>query len=288
MSGYTKLFSSILASTIWCEDNDTRIVWITLMAMADKTGTVEGSVPGLAGFARLPVPSVRAALEKLSAPDPDSRSPEREGRRIVAVDGGWWLVNHGKYRAKLGAEDRREYNRIKQAEYRASKAVNDTSMTVNNVALNDAYVDIAEAEAEADPKSKKIKPSRAKPARASDANFEAFWNYYPRKVGKGAAERAWAKINPDGLIREKIASALRWQVTQPQWLKDAGQFVPHPATWLNQSRWNDEPFNLPPDAAPDDSTLEDWFDACQRLHNGACGSRRLHQHKIDMDGGPSA
>ena len=48
MSGYTKLFNSILASTVWSEPNETRIVWITLLAMADKNGIIEGSVPGLA------------------------------------------------------------------------------------------------------------------------------------------------------------------------------------------------------------------------------------------------
>ena len=53
MTGYTKLFSSILASTIWDEDAPTRLVWITLLAMSDKNRTVEGSIPGLAHQARV-------------------------------------------------------------------------------------------------------------------------------------------------------------------------------------------------------------------------------------------
>ena len=49
MAGYTKLFNSILQSTIWREDDKTRIVWITLLAMADKNGIAETSLPSLAG-----------------------------------------------------------------------------------------------------------------------------------------------------------------------------------------------------------------------------------------------
>ncbi len=123
MSGYTKLFSSILASTVWREDNDTRIVWITMLAMADKNGLVEASVPGLADFARVPIQRARKALEKLSDRDPDSRSKTDDGRRIRETDGGWIITNHSKYRAKMGADERREYNRIKQAEHRAVKNV---------------------------------------------------------------------------------------------------------------------------------------------------------------------
>lgn len=120
MSGYTKLFSSILASTIWREDKDTRIVWITLLAMADKNGIAEGSIPGLADFARLSVDETRKALIKLESPDPDSRTQVDEGRRIRTIEGGWLLVNHAKYRQKLNEDERREYKRLKQAQYRAA------------------------------------------------------------------------------------------------------------------------------------------------------------------------
>jgi hypothetical protein len=109
MHGYTKLFGSILASTIWREDKNTRIVWITMLAMANRNGLVEGSIPGVADMARLSVDETREAIVKLESPDPDSRSKDQEGRRIVPVDGGWFLVNHAKYRGKMSKDDRREY-----------------------------------------------------------------------------------------------------------------------------------------------------------------------------------
>lgn len=121
MSGYTKLFNTILASTIWDEPDHVRIVWITLLAMADKHGLSEGSVPGLAKFARVSRKACDDALRRLTAPDKDSRTKEHEGRRIETVDGGWRILNHAKYRAKLSQDDRREYDRQRKAKYRAEK-----------------------------------------------------------------------------------------------------------------------------------------------------------------------
>lgn len=129
MSGYTKLFNSILASTIWREPNHVRVVWITMLAMANKHGLVEASVPGLADIARVTLAECEQALEALLAPDPYSRTPEHEGRRIKAVPGGFLLLNHAKYRDQLSAEDRREYQRHYMADYRAQGK--DKSRVVN-------------------------------------------------------------------------------------------------------------------------------------------------------------
>src|ERR1035441_7698731 len=106
MTGYTKLFSSILGSTIWGEANSTRIVWITLLALADRDGIAEASIPGLANFARVTIGEAEAAVKKFMEPDRYSRSPEHDGRRIEPVDGGWQILNHDKYRLRMSAEDR--------------------------------------------------------------------------------------------------------------------------------------------------------------------------------------
>ncbi len=111
MGGYTKLFSSIVASTIWRESKEVKVLWVTLLAMADRTGKVDASVPGLADMARLTVPETQEALEILQAPDPFSRSPEYEGRRIKAVEGGFIVLNYLKYRESRDPDIRREQNR---------------------------------------------------------------------------------------------------------------------------------------------------------------------------------
>lgn len=70
--------------------------------------------------------------------------------------------------------------------------------------------------------------------------FEEFWNVYPKKVGKKTAMRSWAKINPDQKLHEKIIGSVAEHSKSAQWKKDDGIFIPHPATWLNNERWNDE------------------------------------------------
>jgi hypothetical protein len=70
--------------------------------------------------------------------------------------------------------------------------------------------------------------------------FERFWEAYPRKVGKGQAERAFLKLNPDPQLLDRMLQAIGRQKQTPQWLKDGGEFIPHPSTWLNGKRWEDE------------------------------------------------
>jgi hypothetical protein len=150
---FTKLFSSITASTIWAAPDQTRIVWITMLAMADQHGRVWASIPGLANIARVSIEATETALAELMAPDKYSRTTEHEGRRIAPIDGGWRLLNHGKYRAIRDEESikeskRRYINNRRAAERKAaSHAVEDVEQCRTDVDRSRANT---EAEAEAD------------------------------------------------------------------------------------------------------------------------------------------
>jgi len=73
--------------------------------------------------------------------------------------------------------------------------------------------------------------------------FSAFWKSYPKKVGKGAAVKAWVKqgLSTNQFVQGRIAVALEWQSKQRSWREDDGKFVPHPSTYLNRWQWEDEP-----------------------------------------------
>lgn len=71
--------------------------------------------------------------------------------------------------------------------------------------------------------------------------FPEFWKAYPNKVGKGAARKIWAKRKPDRALLEVMLAAIAAQKNSSQWQRDGGQYIPNPATWLNQERWEDEP-----------------------------------------------
>ena len=70
--------------------------------------------------------------------------------------------------------------------------------------------------------------------------FDLFWIAYPNKKGKGQALKAWSKISPDKKLLQSMLSALDAQKQSDSWVKDEGRFIPHPATWLNGMRWEDE------------------------------------------------
>lgn len=72
---------------------------------------------------------------------------------------------------------------------------------------------------------------------SNSADFYNFWFAYPRKVGKGAAEKAFAKIPEDQI--PAVMSALEKQKQSDQWKKNNGVYIPHPCTWINQRRWED-------------------------------------------------
>ena len=74
------------------------------------------------------------------------------------------------------------------------------------------------------------------------AGFDRFWSRYPKKVGKGAAVKAWEKqgLSRNQWLQDAIAKALEWQVLRQEWTEQGGKFIPHPSTWLNRWQWEDE------------------------------------------------
>ena len=70
--------------------------------------------------------------------------------------------------------------------------------------------------------------------------FDQFWKAYPKKVGKAAAEKSWEKIKAPTETLKIILINLEWQIKSEQWIKEAGQYIPMPVTYLNQARWLDE------------------------------------------------
>ncbi len=227
MGGYTKLFSSIVASTIWREQKETKIVWITLLAMANASGRVDASVPGLADLSRVTLDECQAALAVLVAPDSWSRSPEFEGRRIEAVPGGWQILNYSKYRENRDPEIRREQNREAQARYRQRKQV---SQSKPNVSRDKPQSAQAEAEAEA------YHPNPAAPLPE-----EVIYQSYPRKVGRTEALKAIRACLKKLTLDQLLSRTVQYRDAVKLWNPQDLQFIPHPATWFNRGSYDDDP-----------------------------------------------
>lgn len=70
--------------------------------------------------------------------------------------------------------------------------------------------------------------------------FDQFWKFYPRKANKAQAEKAWKKLDVTPELLAVMIGALAKQATSIDWLKSGGQYIPHPSSWLNARRWEDE------------------------------------------------
>ncbi len=70
--------------------------------------------------------------------------------------------------------------------------------------------------------------------------FDRFWVAYPKKRSKGDAVKAWRKIRPSESLVTRMLSALAKAKTSADWKREGGQYIPHPASWLNAAGWDDE------------------------------------------------
>lgn len=77
-------------------------------------------------------------------------------------------------------------------------------------------------------------------SKSYDSLFETFWDCCPKKVGKDSAKKAFEKRKPGQDLTDRMIEAMNLQKQSEAWTKDGGQYIPHPATWLNQGRWMDE------------------------------------------------
>ncbi len=107
--------------------------------------------------------------------------------------------------------------------------------------------------------SKKKEPRRKKKdslgARNQSSGFDRFWSSYPRRQGRGAAQKAWGKTAELRPPIVDLLEAVAQQSKQREWQRDSGRYVPRPASWLNQRRWEDEIEPALPVQGPDGLTI---------------------------------
>jgi hypothetical protein len=167
---FVKLDSGILSSTIWV-DREAREVFITALLMAtpfelsdptpqlevrslDPTGFVVppgwyGFVPvagtGIVRMAGIELEAGLDALERLGAPDLESRTTDFDGRRLVRVEGGYIALNFDRYRQK----DHTSPERSKRYRDRKRHAVTSRSSRVTSRSSRVTGRSVTQAEAEA-------------------------------------------------------------------------------------------------------------------------------------------
>ena len=119
---YGKIFASTYTGFMMAAGENVFSVWGYVVANADAKGYVELNPRHLASLIGSTPERMQAAIEKLCQPDPDSRSPENEGKRLTR-DGQflYHITNYAKYRAIFNAEERKAKDRTRKADKREAE-----------------------------------------------------------------------------------------------------------------------------------------------------------------------
>lgn len=167
------------------------MVFTNLLAHADSSGVVDKHWRAIAEETGLPIDDVKAAICELEQPDPESRSPDEDGRRIIRMDGhrawGWRIVNYGKYRAIRSEDERREQNRLAQERWKAKNKISVSKVRK----VSRAKPQSAQAEAEAEAEEKKLPPAAG--AEAPPDPVKALWDRGLKLLTDGGVDLAQAR-----------------------------------------------------------------------------------------------
>lgn len=246
MSGWTKLFASIVTSSVWCEPHATVRVWVAMLATADAEGAVEGSVPGFANLARVTISEMQAAVETLSAPDAHSRTKDHEGRRIEAVDGGWVILNYGLYRTRAQEKEGSKAPAMRNLRARRKEAGNKASKQVTpGNALPPKVTSYPEERGE----KQRIRPSAVSTETAADVKAPLPWNREAAELWfqayKGKADETYfgplkALVKEYGWERVRPALVTYMAETRANYVSIGGKFASAFGTWEAKAKGNVE------------------------------------------------
>lgn len=135
---FAKVFAQIFDSSI-AEDHTVRHVFMDLLALADVNGVVDMTHSAISRRTNVPQEIVNHAISQLEAPDPESRNPCAEGRRIIKLDAardwGWFIINYDYYHKIASEEQRREKTKSRVQKYRGkseNKALRNADVTHGN------------------------------------------------------------------------------------------------------------------------------------------------------------
>ena len=241
---YNKLFTKILDSSIWMEPVSTRIVWITFLAAMDENGFVQfASIPNVAHRAVVSLDEASKAVVTLEAPDANSSDPDNDGRRIERVPGGWMVLNANKYRSLVTREIIKEQTKDRVRRFRDAKDGNAVKRT-GNAPVTHSNAPVTHSNhlvtpSDTDTKAKDNTCAEPPSAGLVPEGFAEFWELYPRKSDRKRAMSVWKQIplKDHSAIMANVSGRMR---SDESWTKGEGKFIPHPTTYLNGRRWEDE------------------------------------------------
>ena len=222
---YGKLFESMYEGTL-AENWEALVTFQQMIILCDADGVIDITPSALARRTGIPITHIKAGIKILEADDPDSRTRDHGGKRIMRLDEhrswGWFIVNHEKYKNLKDAETKREQARERKRRQREREREKVSQGVTQGHAPSSMSPHID--------KNKNIKHS-------SDSGepdmFDKFWEGYPRKESKKKARSVFKRLTKKNQQLAIDDSSTRYADTQKK-------YIPLPTTYLNGERWTDE------------------------------------------------
>ena len=134
-----------------------------------------------------------------------------------------------------GLVDRNAAISEKRAQARLNKNKQEQNGTNGNKTEQTGSKSVTETKTETETKTKNKNKDQQE-------RFDRFWIAYPRHENKQNARKAFDKLKVTDELLDLMISAIEKQKQSAQWQENGGQYIPHPATWLNGHRWEDETY----------------------------------------------
>jgi len=167
-------------------------------------------------------------LEELTTNDDEKPS-------LRFVDGGIAIHDFAEHQTTKAVVEQKQANGSKGGKAKAANVSSENVAPARDLVEQNPSESLAKTETETETETFTSKEVNT----IGDLAFDKFWSFYPRKIGKGGAKKAWEKITR-GVKPELIIEGARRMAADPN-LPET-QFIPHPSTWLNEGRWDDEPY----------------------------------------------
>lgn len=179
-------------------------------------------------LAKLSDQEVGRLVRALSEYHATGNEPELTGRESVAFDFIRDDIDRAEAAYKAKCDNNRRNRTSTNDDERERTSTNDDERP-QNININNKDIK----------NNNKEKEKEKERADALNTRFESFWTSYPRHTAKQNALKAFAKLNPDDDLLSVMLQAIERQKKSSQW-QGGEQFIPHPATWLNGKRWEDD------------------------------------------------
>jgi len=236
---YAKLHDSIFGSSIMEEDIETRYVWFCLIAIADKDGFVDETIPALARRFNISENIMSKSVERFLQPDPASRTIDNDGRRIEPIREtfGWKIINYEKYRDMRNTEERREYMKEYMKKYRQNKTPKRKQKSLHEVNCKQMLAVLANTDTDTDTDIKEVA--------SSDNVFITIplINNSEHPIANSQIQE-FEKLYPAVDVKQELRAIKAWNISNPKNRKTKTGILRHINIWLskeqNRSKRNGE------------------------------------------------